>query len=68
MEEILGLFQSVGISITSHDIKAIFEAADDVIIKQNQLSLSDFQKLMLDDAPKKKFKEYIMERREKFKY
>ena len=68
MEEILELFKVVGIFVNSHDIKTIFEAAGHVVIKQNQLSLADFKKVMLNDAPKKKFKEFIMKLRQQFKY
>ena len=42
MEEILELFHSVGITITIAQIKSIFESAENVKIKNNQLSLADF--------------------------
>ena len=59
MDEIMALFTNIGIETDKVTIKKIFESAHDVKLKHDELQLVDFQRVMLNEKPKRKFKEFV---------
>ena len=63
IQKLTNLFDLAGLTVSKAQVKKLFEKHN-----VDEISLEEFQKLMLSDAVNKSFKDFLYDRRKKFQY